>query len=192
MVTRSFQYYNDIQKSLGMQVQLGTARVYPDLVTILNNIYRDKIAKLPFVPADWLPKVLALQGSDDGLLVYPIKATRILGLGINPDLPAWVQANAATWDTLADECKNALTSYMDGKIAEGQATLNRLYANAAFWNAAYISAKFVADIPTNVVKGAGTAVGSIFKANWLPIIVIGAGAALWLGRGKIIQRFTKS
>ncbi len=192
MVTRSFQYYNDIEKTLGMQVQTGTARVYPELVTILNNIYRDKIAKLPFVPSDWLPKVLALQGSDDGLLLFPIKASRPFGLGINRDLPVWVQANYQTWDTLADESQKALTSYMDGKIAEGQSTLNRLYANAAFWNAAYLSAKFVADIPTNVVKGAGTAVGSIFKANWLPIIVIGAGAALWLGRGKILKRFIKT
>lgn len=172
---RPGSYYDAIERNLGMQVQLGAAKVYPELVSSLNKIYADRISKLPFVPNNWLTSVMALQGTDDGLLLYPIKATNFLGM-VNKNLPPWVQANAEAWDKLADVTKAALQYYLDGQIAEGRIAMNAAYANAAMWTSLYNFAKTVgagADKALNILKP---------SKNLVTLAAIGAavvGLYLW-------------
>lgn len=165
-----------LSKSLGMYVQPGIATAYPELSQMLRIMYRDRFAKLPFVPADWFAHVDALQGTpisgaNYNDILLPLPTYDNFGKP-SASLPEWLSAsdaNLKAWDAARVALKDGYTKFINNQIDEGRTLLNSLYAKADFWNGLYtavVSAR-------NAIRDAPfTAIKAIWDMYW-PWMLVG-------------------
>ncbi len=126
--------YDQLIKYYGVGVQ-EYGRAWPELKTQLLKIYRDKVAGVPWIPADWLPTVELIAGISTNVpIVVPSTANYDGGVGADfldtPDKRQW-------WNELANLSSAAVAQYAAGKSAAGKLELDRLYAASEFWSRAY-------------------------------------------------------
>ena len=160
-----------LSQSLGMYIQPGIATAYPELSSMLRIMYRDRFAKLPFVPADWFAHVDAIHGKSSSSpnyadILLPVPAFDGSGKP-SPSMPDWLQAPEAlkAWDDARKALKDGYTAFMNNEIEKGRALLNDLYAKADFWNSLYNAAIAIRDAPTNFVMAG-------LKTLW-PVLLVG-------------------
>lgn len=157
---------------------------WPELTEQLLKLYRDRVAKLAFVPTSWYASVQALKG-----LGAPVIAPPYMGDGktVRPGFPAWLANDPAAltaWAKVAEQARLIVFHYASNKVEEGRGEMARAYANAAFWDGLYNVAVAVADAPGKIVgaaaDGAQRVAGGIFKSlfsSWLVWLVLLGGAA---------------
>ena len=102
----------------------------------ITDIYDDRIRPAPWIPADWYSKVSAVNGAfnaeyNQRIILLPASPKTLLTYGA----PAWLNDTdkRKAWADLYTETNTAYNAYIAGKREEGQRVLDRVYANAAFW-----------------------------------------------------------
>lgn len=172
-------------QNLGIFLQPGIGNAYPELKKIEMALLRDKVSKLPWVPQGWIESVsdLDAQNPDAIVRVSYKKTLNVYGA------PKFLQNDERQniWDEIAVASGTAQGEYAKGQAAAGKAELDKLYARAAFWNAAYNVAAVVGAVPAKLAEGAGkvaseTAMSAV-KA-FFPVLIIGGmvlAGAIWLG-----------
>jgi hypothetical protein len=108
------------------------ATVWPELADQLSRVYK-KTADIPWIPASWLPTVLSLNGKNGQILV-PAPTTISGGLDVS-----WIQTpeQKAWWNDFNKRANSIIVLYAAQKQEEGRAELERLYADADFWNTGF-------------------------------------------------------
>jgi hypothetical protein len=172
---------------------------------MLNRIYTDKIAKLPWVPASWLGAVGELQGK------YPADLIKIApgydALNRRGELApsfADTEAKLKAWHNIYSAQQDAIVAYAAKQAEIGASKLRALEADAAFWDGAYKLAVTVRDLPSNVVKAVGGGV-SDFVGSFLPeslkayakwvtaalVLLIVGGVLMWYRKkvGALVKGF---
>jgi len=157
----------------------GLAGAWPELRGNVDRIFAQRMAKLPWLPSDWLDMVRKLQAERPADLVTLAPSRRpktdASGRVVDPngppaaDVPLFLDGadKLDAWQRMYFDLNAARSAYAAARAAEGRAELDRLYANAAFWDASYKIAVFVRDAPANVVKGIGSGVVG-FVGTFLP------------------------
>ena len=139
----SIQFQNDTTRDLGMVIlQYGDR--WPELRDILEKIYVEKAADIPWFPSGWLARVQALHGFDS-MLLLPSTSRNSPAISFL-DTPAKKQ----WWDEFHDIANKALLAYADGQAAAGRKIVDAANADAAFWDRAYRIAVVLASPVTAV------------------------------------------
>ncbi len=134
---------------------LGLLDAWPNLRTNLVDIYTDRVASLPFVPAGWLDGAIAHLHAPDAAVwlptPHPVPA------------PAWLDSPEAlsAWKQVFDALESAVSQYAAGQEAAGAAELASLRASATFWDTLYVVTKAIADAPKTVLVAAGNVADSV-------------------------------
>jgi hypothetical protein len=141
---------------LGILVIPGRAMAYPDLVAALDRLYADRVAKLPWIPPTWLASVRELQRKYPADLMQTTPGYDAIGRR-SQMAPSWAdtESKLKVWQTIYDQVNAAIVAYAQKQSELGAQKLAGLYASAAFWDAAYTTVKFVADLPGNAAAAAG-------------------------------------
>lgn len=162
-------YQDDqIANNLGLMFQPGLATGFPDLVPKVQAIYSDRIAKLPWVPPTWLASAQALQQKYPGDLLRPAPGYNALHVrGQMAPIFADTTDKLDVWDRIYNDTNSAIVAYAKQFQEDGAQTLNDLYADAAFWDAALKLATFVKNLPGAIVQGAAGGASDVF-AQFLP------------------------
>lgn len=178
---------------LGVWASPGLGTGFPDLKNALNRIYVDKIAKMPWVPQEWLAGVQQLQNKNPGDLIRPTPGRDANGQR-GQQAPSFADTDEKidVWHKIYNDTNSAIVSYAAAFQAQGASKLADLYASAAFWNAAYSIAKFARDLPANIVGGVlggvtdffGTFLPEGLKAYtkiifWSLVLLIAGAVAVW-------------
>lgn len=181
---------------LGVWISPGLGQAYPELRDgIMMRVFGDRVASVPWVPQNWLASVRALQANNPTGLVR-IGPAKLLGSAVRaPDAPSFAdtQAKLDWWQSLFDASNAAVGKYAAQQQAAGKAELDKLYANAAFWNTglgatAITVATTIRDLPKNavgaVLDGAGSVAGGVLKkllGSWIVWVgLVGvAGFVAW-------------
>lgn len=169
----------------GTFIQPGVGEAYPELVAIVRSIYRNRVARLAFVPAGWLAQVEdAMAG---GNLVLP---TPVGFASLAYPIPAWLSGDAyalAAWRQVHDLVKDAQSRFIAGRIEEGKYVMAQAEANVAFWDGLYKAAVAIRDLPGDAVAAVGTGATSALmawvKKAWWVLALVGIGLVVWYGRG---------
>lgn len=148
---------------LGVYRQPGQRAAYPELHTLLLKIYRDRVAKLPFVPGYWMGGVMALMDAnpDDLIQLSPVATAN--GTPIIGDVPVFVGSDAAkrkAWQVVVDVMTSAKMKFVEGKLDEGRAEMEAAYASAEFWDTLYNVAVAARDAVPNAI---GWTVGKFWE-----------------------------
>ena len=181
-------------KNYGVYVQNGIGSAYPELNAKLNKFYADKVGKIPWLPTGWLDFVqgLARDRSNDQVRIAPVyqnAATKTL----SENAPDWLdnEDKRTTWQTLFTETNSIVQKYAQNDAAAGALELDILYAKAAFWNGAYNTAVFIADVPKKIVGAAGdfaSGIASEFLKKWIrPIGLVAVGFIIYMNRGALAK-----
>ncbi len=177
---------SDPSTTLGVRVDFGLGQAWPDLKNLLDRLYGDRAARIPWLPKGWLQSVRDLQAAN------PTNLIRVTP-GVGPLSPVFcdTEAKKNLWQELYKATDAAVFKYAQGKLAEGKADMEAAYADSDFWNRAYSIAVYIRDLPANavgaVLDGAGDVAGGLVKKLlnswivWLILIAIGAYAAWRLG-----------
>lgn len=192
----------------------GLAMGYPDLVPMVQKIFSDRIAKLPWVPSTWLEGVQKLQSDypEDLVTIAPSRRakTDATGRWVGDNGPASAQAplfldddaKLDAWMSIYSDLNSARSKYAAAQAAAGRRELDALYAKAAFWDGAYRIAVFVRDAPGKAIGAVGAGIfdfaGSMFKnitgkslVTWIILgILVICGVWFWL-RPESFLRVTK-
>lgn len=157
-----------ILQAQGLDLRNNYAQTWPELPGLINSIFA-RIAKLPFVPSDWLGFAQAAQAqalANGGLVqLYPA----IGGLGLNAGIPAWLKlddGSAALWQDIYRDMNAAVAQFAAGKAVQGAAALQQLRDNAAYWNKVAETGSRAAD---KLASGLSTAT---------TILIVGGAVAL--------------
>lgn len=123
-------------QATGMYIE-PYAGTWPDLADILTKIYQDRMSQLPFLPPGWLNNVMLEHGKDGNVLI-PILPRNALGLRSSA-APAWLdtQEKEDAWSGPAKTAVSAVSSYAANQAAIGQAQLQQLYDDSAYWDSVY-------------------------------------------------------
>ncbi len=152
--------------TLGMYA-LPYATTWPELSRQLAQIYQDKAADIPWLPSNWLGSVMSLHGKNGQILVPAVANVSAAG-GI-----PWIKSSEQRewWDEFHDLANGAVVKYAANQAAQGKVELDRLYANAEFWNTGFgatmidiqQNAYAVADGVKSFAKSPGTylAIGAV-------------------------------
>lgn len=191
--------------SLGVMDQSGLAMGYPDLVRMLNRIFTDKVAKLPWVPTSWLGAVGEVQSKNPTDLIKVTPGFDALNRRgqLAPSF-ADTDDKLKVWHTIYKAQQDAIVEYAAKQSEIGANRLRALEADAAFWDGAYKLAKIARDLPSNVVKAVGGGV-SDFVGTFLPeslkayakwvllaiVLLVVGGVVLWYRKklGGLIKGF---
>lgn len=175
----------------GVYIQPGLGTAYPDLVQQLRDLYTSRVAKLAFVPADWLPAVLGQMG--DSVLVK-LQQSAPHGVAYS-GLPDWIgkdQAAIDAWQQAAEMIDSAVAAYANKQVEAGRAILARASANAAFWNGLYAADLALVNLPGTIVGGIGDGILSALKAflarTWYLFVIAAVLAFLWFNRGAVAAK----
>ncbi len=130
---------------LGVFLQPGLGTAYPELKAILGKLYRDKVSKLPWLPANWLTEVEALQTANPTALirldsVLMANGTVRTSSNAGGPIPLWLSSvpdRTKAWQMLFDATNEAIVAYARNEQMKGKAQLDQLYAKAEFWDTAY-------------------------------------------------------
>lgn len=150
----------------GVYITPGLGMAWPEIKDLANKIYKDRIARLPWIPADWLAGVQALQAQrpDDFVRIAPSRMAKMEGGRFVSDMGAPQRNNPLfldtdqkidAWMSIHRDMQAAVVRYAAAQAAAGRAELNRLNANAEFWSACYKIAVFTAELPSNIASGFG-------------------------------------
>lgn len=182
---------------------LGTG--YPDLKPMVQRIFAERVARLKFVPATWLAGVQQLQNENptDLLTFAPGRRPKTSPTGgwvsdeggeRSADLPMFLETEEQVdaWHAIYVDLNRARAKYAAAQAAAGRAELDRLYAKAAFWDAAYKVAVFAKDLPSAIVKTVGGGVVDVVGtflpqslkayAKWITLalgVLIVGGIVMW-------------
>jgi hypothetical protein len=157
------------------------ATVWPELATQLAELYK-KAANIPWIPSTWLPTVLSLNGKNGQILV-PAPTT------ISGDLVgvSWIQSaeQKAWWNDFNKRANAVISAYAAQKQEEGRAELERLYADAEFWNTGFGAT--LIDAQANLREAGKNIVGAV--ANPMKYVMIGGAilGALYLAKAKLTK-----
>lgn len=150
--------FNDAQMRYGVMITPGLGMGYPDLKAMVQTIFTKRMAKLPWVPADWLAGVQALQAARPGDLIRVAPSRMADAVGTPQDLnPLFLDDDAKldAWQSIYEDMNRAIGKYAAAQAAAGRAELDALYVRAAFWDAAYKITLYVAELPSNIAQGFG-------------------------------------
>ncbi len=126
-------------EGLGVWISPGLGMAYPELKTRLLELYRDKVSRLDFVPAGWFALVKKLQDSMPNDLVRIAPSQLANGSPIE-NMPEWTNSSPRVnnaWQSLFNATNEAVVQFAQQQQSKGKAELDRLYANARFWDTAY-------------------------------------------------------
>lgn len=179
-------------KTLGVYIQPGIGTAYPELNKLLQAFFKSKVSTIPWLPAGWMDSQAGLQASyaGDQVRIAPV----FKGDGsISPLAPSWLDTpeKRQFWQELFKRSNEIVTAYAAGEAAKGKVLLDKLYAEAAFWDRAYNVAVFVRDLPKTVVGAAGDfasgIVGEFLKKFWIPLLVVGVGFIVYTNRAGLAK-----
>lgn len=180
--------------SFGAYPRDGWATLWPDLAAALLAIYRDQVARFPFVPADWLRRVEAEAAAGNVLVLAPAQQP---GGAPQPGMPAWLATDAQrhTWTLASQRVAAAVEHFARGEVQAGRAALDQVAKDRAFWDGLIRATQTIADLPGAVVgavsdgasRVAGGLLGSLLRSPivWA-VIVAGGGYAAW--RAGLLKR----
>lgn len=174
-------------KTWGVYIQNGVGTAYPELNTLLQNFFRERVAKTPWLPSGWFDAQAALQTMYPGDQVRIAPAMLTTG-GINPNAPGWLDTaeKRQRWEELYTLQRGIILKFTQGKIDEGRKEMEAAYANAAFWDRMYNIAVTVRDFPKTVVGAVGDfgtdMILEVVKKFWIPIAVVAVGAFIYYNR----------
>ncbi len=168
---------------LGGFVQPGLAAAYPDLYD-LSMSYVAKVQELPWVPSTYTGDVTreVAQSTDGpgGIWGFRRATSTITGLVLD-NIPAWLDtpAKQAAWDAIAGQYAKALNAFAQNKVEEGRTIIAQAVQNASFWTAMYDAAKFIRDVPKNILDAAGSVASdaalTALKAFFPFLVIVGIG-----------------
>ena len=179
--------------TLGVYIQPEIGNAYPELVAILRDLYTKRVSKLPFVPLDWLAKVLEQMGTEGHEVVIKLQQSLPHGQPYK-GLPQWIVGDVQAmhaWQSMAEVIDDAVAAFAAQRVEAGKAIVAHAQANAQFWDSLYTSAKFVRDLPGNVVGAVGDGALSVVKAflarTWYLVALAVVGLLVWLNRESIFK-----
>lgn len=163
---------------LGVWMQPGSsAPDWADLEARIVAIMDDRTANIPWLPPGWKIGVEALRKQFPGwrIMVAPPISTNGTVL---PTAPAWLDTpeKVKAWNGVASAIKEGINLYATGRINDGKAYLDELYADAEFWTNVHLAAVFIAEAPEKVVSAAGNFASGMlgtFLTSFFPILVVG-------------------
>ncbi len=130
-----------LQTVLGPQFGMYMPGTYGDrwpmLVLQLKAIYRKRVAGIPWIPSNWLATVESLLGHDSQIITPLSSRGAKIGFLDTQEKRDW-------WDRFAADVNTAVSQYAADQQAAGAANLERLEANAVFWDRAYNIAQALA------------------------------------------------
>lgn len=183
--------------SVGMWISPGLGNAYPELIVLLDRLYRDRVATLPWVPGSWYDQVQKLQNADRTNLIRPTPA---VAYGRNlPNVPDWIAADQArrdAWQQIVDKSNQIISQYAAGQAEAARPELERLYADAAFWNSPLMRAASAVQetliaAPTAIGNAAGQLAsglfGSFLKRAWWVVVLVVVGYVVWVNRGAMAK-----
>lgn len=183
--------------TVGMWISPGIGNAYPELISLLDTLYHDRVAKLPWVPMDWYAKVSAVQNADRTNLVRPLPA---LGAGsaLLSNVPDWIkdQPRREAWQAIVDRSNEIIGNYAKGQADLARPQLEKLYADAAFWNSPMMVAasnvqEALIAAPSAIGGAAGKLVsglfGSFLKYGWWVLALGVIGYVVWANRGSMAK-----
>lgn len=179
-------------KSWGIYLSPGIGEAYPELNTKLLTFFRDRVAKIPWLPAGWYDAVAGIQANFPGSQARIAPALLASG-AVNPQAPDWLDSadKRQYWQELFAESNKIVTAYAAGKADEGRIELDRLYANSAFWDRAYNIAVTIRDTPENIVKAAGKVATGIawegIKGFIVPAVLVAVVFIIWTNRASFAK-----
>jgi len=181
--------------TLGVWIQPGLGSAWPNLRQTIYKLYLEKVQPLPFVPREWYTKVMSLQSGDDGALIKiaPVfmKDGSLTEWGKNTSFLD-TEEKRKTWDDLSKQVNEIVIAYARNESAKGKVLLDKLYADAAFWDRAYRVTKAIADAPKTVVKATGEFASDIawtgLKAFLPALLIVGGLFIIYAGRNQIAKK----
>lgn len=187
-----------LQGELGVWISPGIGQAYPELKTILAKLRNDRIAKLPWLPVAWASQVQAVQDANTTALVRLYPARNLAG-SANATIPAWLSSDGArmdAWQAIVKAQDAAIKQYAANDAANGKAELDRLQADAAFWNSPLMTAAIntqqaLINAPSAIAGAAGTLVSDVFsgflKKSWWVIGLVVVGYIVWTNRESVAK-----
>lgn len=165
----------------------SAGNVYPDLIAMLSTIYRERVARLAWIPGDWLANVDRLHGAvtPDGIrmLVIPAPTKLANGMPTMGPIPAWLdtEEKRRSWNDLALVARKSVNDYVERRLVEGRAQLVQLYADAAFWDVLGRAAKAV---NAAIDRGISLATDKVFSSIPIGVLLLmGVAAYFAISRG---------
>lgn len=132
----------------------GGVPEWRDLTYQLGRLYRDRVATLPWIPADWENVVMpSMNGSGEFFMIAPSTAN-YPGPNGKPVYGAKfldTLEKKKAWDEIAKMASKIQQDYAAGRVAAGRLEMERAYNNVQFWNNAVAIANLAA-APFNFVK----------------------------------------
>lgn len=175
-----------LQADYGVYRSPGLAAVWPELGVKLRAIFADRVATLPWVPADWSDHVAQVIAGGDAVRLLPLR-----GDGTAPvPFPSWLTASSArlgAWNDIAAITNQAVAAYAATKADEGRAVLDAAYADAAFWDRLYRIDVAIASAPGEAVDAVAGGVGRVLALNWHLVALVGVAALIYFNRGTILR-----
>lgn len=184
---------NRIQLGVWLAPSLGEAWG-GELKRILQRLYGERVAGVQWIPRDWLARQRKLQDANPTALVRIGPAT-LIGGARAAEAPEFADTPAKLrwWQELFDLANAAVAKYSAGQAAAGKAELDRLYADAEFWNTG-VGAGLIAtqqtlrNLPETIAEKTGDVadkvVGGVFRGlfkSWVVWVLLAgaAGFAAW-------------
>ncbi len=146
------------RKAFGILIQPGLGVAWSGkLKTEMDRLFVTRVAGIPWLPPGWLANVRDIQSRypDDLVRIAPSMGS----IHPNAESPAWIlsdPARVAAWQVVALASSKVQSAFAAAKQDEGKAELQRLYNNAAFWDATYKLAVSVRDAAPNAVGWVGS------------------------------------
>lgn len=143
-----------LKKSLGVFITYGYGQALPELKTQIMALHADRVAKLNFVPSDWLSQIQSLQAANPNDLVRLAPSEFANGniINGNADFTISSPAVADAWQAVYMAEQKAIVAYGAKLANEGKAELDRVYADSAFWNKAYTSLESLVNLPNTFLE----------------------------------------
>jgi hypothetical protein len=160
------------------------AAAFPELINILATIYRDKVQRLPWIPAGWWDTVQQYHGQEmNGVRQVLVPAFTMMddGSPTRGPIAPWLDTpeKRKAWNDLAGAARSAVMLYVNKQLVAGRQELQRVYADAAFWG-------FLGGLAERAQKALTTARDALTGAalGSLPLVLIVGGILFYLSRSR--------
>lgn len=194
-----------IRYTLGVEDTIGLRGAWPELGRLIDRLFEDRVSRLPWVPKSWLQAVREVQAANPQDLIRLAPGRDKLGRR-QEGAPSFADDDAKldVWVEIWKAQQKATEAYAAKQVEVGRREIDRLVANAAFWDAAYTIADTAKNLPANIVKatgrGAAEFVGTFLPDSlksyarlitWALVLLIVGGLVLWYRKrlGGIVKGF---